>query len=333
MSTLIIAEAGVNHNGSLDTALQMVEKASACGADVIKFQTFKAESIVTKSARMAEYQTRNLDAQESQYEMLKRLELSPADFQTICAYCKEKKIGFLSTAFDIASICDLLSLDMMVWKIPSGEITNKPYLEAIAKIRKPIILSTGMSTLLEVEDAVSILKRNGCQEMTLLHCTTEYPAPYVEVNLRAIETMKVHFGLPIGYSDHTAGIEVAIAAVAMGASVLEKHFTLDRNMIGPDHKASLEPQEFSQLVKAVRNVEASMGDGVKQPTKSELKNKQVARKSIVAKSYIRRGEVFTANNLTVKRPGDGVSPMLWDEILGAVSDRDYNEDEMIVWYG
>ncbi len=327
--TLIIAEAGVNHNGSLETALRLVEEASHAGADIIKFQTFRADALVTKKAKMAHYQAKNLGKQESQYVMLKRLELSADNFMKIHTSCKQKGIGFLSTAFDLESITELTAMDMSMWKVPSGEITNQPYLEAISKTGQPILLSTGMSTMEEISEALGVIQQNGNQQVTLLHCTTEYPAPYDEINLMAMQAMKERFQLPVGYSDHSAGIEVAIAAVALGATVIEKHFTIDRNLEGPDHKASLDPSTFSSMVSSIRNIEAAMGDGIKQPTRSELANRLVARKSIVARKNIRRGDTFTWDNLTTKRPGNGLSPMKWYDVLGKRAGRDYHEDEMI----
>ncbi len=307
MKTTIIAEAGVNHNGSLTTALRMIDVAIEIGADIIKFQTFKAEKMVTKIATMAKYQSDNLGKADTQLNMLKRLELSESEFVRLFTYADKKGIVCISTAFDTTSIEELGRFNMPLWKIPSGEITNLPYLRMIGSFMKPILLSTGMSTLQEVEEAVHAIKGEGCQDITLLHCTTEYPAPFEEVNLNAMITMKSHFQLPVGYSDHTRGIEVPIAAVAMGATVIEKHFTLDNNMEGPDHMASLEPLEFKQMVKAIRNVELSMGDGIKKPTLSELRNMRIARKSIVANQSIREGETFTTDNISVKRPGTGMS--------------------------
>lgn len=322
----IIAEAGVNHNGSIEMAKRLVDAAAEAGVDAVKFQTFKTESIVTTSAKKAEYQQRNTGAIESQYDMLKRLELSPESHRELVAYCRAKGIQFLSTAFDIESIRYLDSLRLPIMKVPSGEITNLPYLREMNNCRKPVLLSTGMSTLEEVAMALGVL--GDCQTC-LLHCTTEYPCPFDEVNLRAMVTLGGRFGLPVGYSDHTRGIEVPIAAVALGARIIEKHFTLDRNMEGPDHKASLEPIELRAMVGAIRNIEKALGDGVKKPTRAEIKNKQVARKSIVAGRKISKGEIFTAENLAVKRPGTGVSPMRWDSVIGTIAQRDYAEDDMI----
>jgi len=329
MSVLIIAEAGVNHNGSLENAKKLVDKAKESGADCIKFQTFKSENIVSKNAVKADYQKNNTDSNETQLEMLRKLELPYTDFAELSEYCKLKKILFLSTAFDFDSIEFLSSLGMALWKIPSGEITNLPYLIMIAKTQQPIILSTGMSTLEEVEQAVNILRANDCSDITILHCTTEYPAPYEDVNLKAMDTLRQMFNVPIGYSDHTEGIEIPIAAVAMGATVIEKHFTLDKNMEGPDHMASLEPDELKAMVKAIRNVEIALGNGIKIPAESEIKNMLIARKSIIAKHCINKGEVFTEENLTVKRPGNGISPMNWFKVLGEKAVKNFEEDELI----
>ncbi len=329
MKVLIIAEAGVNHNGSLKLAKQLVDKAVEAGVDCVKFQTFVAENIVSKNAVKAEYQLKETSAEETQYGMLKRLELSFEEFIELNEYCKIKKIMFLSTAFDFESVDFLNKLGMETWKIPSGEITNLPYLVKVAKLNKPVILSTGMCTLEDIENALNILKENGVEDITVLHCTTEYPTPFSDVNLKAMETIKNKFNVKVGYSDHTKGIEVPIAAVAMGATVIEKHFTLDKNMEGPDHKASLEPEELKAMVDAIRNIELALGTGVKEPAPSEIKNINIARKSIIAKCDIKAGEVFTEENLTVKRPGDGISPMKWYDVLGKVASRDFVEDELI----
>lgn len=329
MNSYIIAEAGVNHNGSIELAKNLVDKAKEAGADCVKFQTFKANQIVSKIATKADYQKKQTGSSESQHEMLKKLELSFDEFINLNNYCKEAGIEFLSTAFDFESIDFLNQLGMQVWKIPSGEITNLPYLIKIAKLNKKVILSTGMSTMREIEDAVNILKDHGASELIILHCTTEYPTPYEDVNLNAMLAIKEKFGCEIGYSDHTMGIEVPIAAVALGAKVIEKHFTLDRNMDGPDHKASLEPSELKLMVDAIRNIELSMGTGVKEPTSSEKKNIAIARKSIVANQSIKKGEILTETNLTVKRPGNGISPMKWYEIIGSKAIRNFNEDELI----
>ena len=326
--TLIIAEAGVNHNGSLETAKQLVRTAKECGADIVKFQTAKLDSLVSKFAEMADYQKANIGKTESQKEMLAKLLLSFDDFTELAAYCKEVGILFLSTPFDIESIYFLNDMQD-IWKIPSGEITNYPYLVEIAKTGKRIILSTGMCELDEIRATVKVLKDNGADDITILHCTTEYPVPLSEVNLNVMETLRKEFGCKIGYSDHTKGIEISLAAVAMGAEVIEKHFTLDRNMPGPDHKASLEPNELKALVESIRNIELAKGSAEKKPTASELKNRAVARKSIVAARSIKRGEIFTEENLTTKRPGDGISPMKWNDVIGMAAKRDFMEDELI----
>lgn len=326
---LIIAEAGVNHNGSIEIAKKLVDAAKISKADIIKFQTFVAEKLVTKNAQKAEYQKNNLLGESTQLSMLKNLELSKDDFIELNNYCKETGIEFLSTAFDFDSIDFLNELGMQVWKIPSGEITNLPYLVKIAKLNKKVILSTGMSTMGEIEEAVNILKDNGASEIVILHCTTEYPTPYEDVNLNAMLAIKEKFGYDVGYSDHTMGIEVSIAAVALGAKVIEKHFTLDRTMDGPDHKASLEPSELKTMVDAIRNIELSMGTGIKEPADSEKKNIAIARKSIVSNQSIKKGDILTETNLTVKRPGDGISPMKWFEIIGTKAIRDFEEDELI----
>ena len=326
--TLIIAEAGVNHNGSVDLAKRLVDRAKECGADIVKFQTARLGSLVTKFAPMAAYQKENTGIEESQKNMLSRLLLSFEDFLGLSEYCRNAGIKFLSTPFDIDSIHFLNSLQD-IWKIPSGEITNYPYLVEIARTGKDIILSTGMSTLDDVDAALEVLKVNGAGKITLLHCTTDYPASPEDVNLRAMLTMKEHCGCPVGYSDHTQGIEVSVAAVALGAEVIEKHFTLDKTMEGPDHKASLEPDELKAMVRAVRNIEKALGDGLKIPSDSEKVNIAVARKSIVAMKDIRKGEAFTNKNLTTKRPGTGICPMMWNEILGTEAKRDFMEDELI----
>jgi N,N'-diacetyllegionaminate synthase len=329
--TFIIAEAGVNHNGSVEIAKRMIEVAKECGADAIKFQTFKAEEVVSKYAPKAEYQKQTTGEIESHLQMLKKLELSFDDFIVLKEYCDKLGIMFLSTPFDFESIDFLNSLGVEIFKIPSGEITNLPYLEKIGKLRKKVILSTGMADLGEIEDALDILTSCGTkkEDITILHCNTEYPTPYEDVNLLAMLTIKEAFKVKVGYSDHTLGIEVPIAAVALGASVIEKHFTLDRNMQGPDHKSSLEPNELKAMVKAIRNVEKALGDGIKKPSPSEIKNKIIVRRSIVAKRNIKRGEIFNEENITVKRPATGISPMRWYEILGKTATRDYKEDEII----
>jgi len=324
--TFIIAEAGVNHNGSFELAKQLVDKAVEAGVDCIKFQTFKVENLVNKNAQKAEYQIENTKNNDSQYKMLKDLELSFEDFKQLKNYCDCKKIMFLSTPFDLESADFLNDLNMTIFKIPSGEITNLPYLRKINSFGKKVILSTGMSTLNEIQDALNVLK--DC-EVSLLHCTTEYPCPYDNVNMNAMLTIKEHFGLPVGYSDHTQGTEIPVMAVSMGAEIIEKHFTLDKTMEGPDHKASLEPDELKQMVKSIRNVEKAFGSGEKIPQEREKKNIEIARKSIVAKIDIKAGEKFTEENLTVKRPGHGISPMKWDELIGAFAIKDYKADEII----
>lgn len=326
--TLIIAEAGVNHNGSLELAVQMIDAAKKAGVDIIKFQTAKPENLVSKYAEKAKYQKKTTDSDETQLEMLRKIMLPFEDFILLKRHCEETGIGFLTTPFDMESIYYVDNL-VDVWKIPSGEITNFPYLVEIARTGKPVILSTGMATLEEVEDAVGILKEYGTKEITLLHCNTQYPTPYDDVNLLAMKTLAEKTKLPIGYSDHTQGIDVPIAAVALGATVVEKHFTLDRNMEGPDHKASLEPDELQKMVESIRNIERALGNGVKIPSKSETENIAVARKSIVAKRRIGAGEVFTEQNITTKRPGTGISPMKWKEVLGTKAVRDFMEDELI----
>lgn len=325
----IIAEAGVNHNGSFDLAKQLVDKAVWAGADCIKFQTFNSKNLVSKNAQKAEYQRKTTDSTESQLEMLKKLELSKEQFIELKDYCQQKGIQFLSTPFDLESIEFLASIGVNIWKIPSGEVTNYPFLRAIGRRKETVIMSTGMCTMDEVHSAVDVLNHFGTTDITLLHCTTEYPAPYDSVNLRAMTTLKKEFGFSVGYSDHTKGIEIPIAAVAIGAAVIEKHFTLDCDMEGPDHKASLEPEELKEMVIAIRNVEKAIGDGIKQPSEAEKKNISVARKSIVAACDIKKGEVFTEINLTTKRPGGGISSMKWNSVLGNKAKRDFYEDEII----
>jgi len=329
--TFIIAEAGVNHNGNIEIAKKMIEVAKECGADAIKFQTFKTEQVISKYAPKAEYQKQTTGETDSQLEMVKKLELSFDDFIVLKEYCDKLNIMFLSTPFDFESIDFLNNLGLEIFKIPSGEVTNLPYLEKIGKLGKKVILSTGMADLGEIEDALDILTSCGTkkEEITVLHCNTEYPTSYEDVNLLAMLTIKEAFKVKVGYSDHTLEIEVPIAAVALGASVIEKHFTLDKNMEGPDHKASLEPYELKAMIDAIRNIEKALGNGIKKPSKSELKNKDIARKSIVAKREIKKGEIFTEDNITVKRPGNGISPMRWYEVLGKVASRDYKEDEII----
>lgn len=329
--TFIIAEAGVNHNGSLELAKNLVDVAVEAGADAVKFQTFKADKLVSKGAQKANYQKQTTSAEESQHEMIKKLELDEAAHRELMHYCKEKQILFLSTPFDHDSIELLKNFGMLIFKIPSGEITNLPYLRHIGGIGKEVILSTGMSDLGEIEDALDVLVQSGVakEKITVLHATTEYPCPMVEVNLRAMQTIRAAFTVKVGYSDHTQGIAVPIAAVAMGACVIEKHFTLDRSMEGPDHKASLEPDELKSMVQAIRLVERALGDGIKKPTKSELRNIKVARKSIVADRPIRKGEKLTESNLAIKRPGTGLDPMRWDEVIGTEAIRDFQPDETI----
>ena len=331
--TIIIAEAGVNHNGSLDIAKQLVDKAFEAGVDYIKFQTFKASKLVTKAARQAEYQQKNIGKEgDSQYHMLKKLELSEQDHQDLMSYCKERGVKFFSTAFDMESIDYLHSLKLGLWKIPSGEITNYPYVKKIAQYHEPVILSTGMCEINDISAAMNVLLNNGIQrdQITILHCNTEYPTPFEDVNLLAMQQIKENFQVEVGYSDHTKGIEVPIAAVALGATVIEKHFTLDRNMEGPDHKASLEPDELKAMVSAIRNIEKAVGgDGSKHISESERKNIAIARKSIVAACDIKKGDLLTEENLTVKRPGTGISPMRWEEVIGTKAIRDFNEEELI----
>jgi N,N'-diacetyllegionaminate synthase len=331
MKTLIIAEVGVNHNGDLDIARQLIDVAARAGADLIKFQTFRADRLVTEYAKKADYQVQTTDAAESQHAMIRRLELTRDDHEVLIAHCKLRGICFLSTGFDTESVDMLMQLGVDRLKVPSGELTNLPYLRHVGRIGKPVILSTGMATLGDIEAALAVLEEAGTprSRITVLHCTTEYPTPMCDVNLRAMSRLRDAFGVAVGYSDHTAGIEVAVAAVALGAIVIEKHFTLDRSLPGPDHQASLEPAELVQMVAAIRNIEHALGDGIKRPTPSELKNRPVARKSIVAACAIRAGDRFTENNLTVKRPGTGLSPMLWDEVLRRTAARNFVVDELI----
>lgn len=324
----IIAEAGVNHNGSLKLAKKMVEKAVEAKVDAIKFQTFIAKNLVSRNTEKANYQKLNTNNKESQLEMIKKLELSFEQFIELKRYCDEMRIKFLSTPFDLESIEFLKKLGMKIWKVPSGEITNLPYLRKIAEVADEIILSTGMSDLCEISKAVEILKKEN-KKILILHCNTEYPTPMEDVNLRAMELLKEKFNVEVGYSDHTLGIEVPIAAVALGARIIEKHFTLDKNMEGPDHKASLEPEELKKMVTGIRNIEKALGKKQKEVTESEKKNKDIARKSIVAKKNIKKGEIFTEENLTVKRPGNGISSMQWDEVIGKISIRNFEEDELI----
>ena len=328
---LIIAEAGVNHNGSLETAKQLVDVASEAGADMVKFQTFSANRLVTTSANKAAYQNKNTSASESQHEMIRKLELSRAMHEQLIVYCKQCGIDFFSTGFDTHSIDMLVELGVGIFKIPSGEITNLPYLRHVGKYNKPVIISTGMANLGEIESALMALEISGTprSKITVLHCNTEYPTPMEDVNLRAMIGIKEAFGVAVGYSDHTLGSEVPVAAVALGATVIEKHFTLDRNLPGPDHKASLEPQELKEMVQAIRNIEKALGDGIKRPSPSEAKNKPIARKSLVAAIAIRTGERLTNTNVAVKRPGTGISPMCWDDVLGRTAIRNFAPDELI----
>lgn len=328
-STYIIAEAGVNHNGDIEIAKKLIYKAKEIGADAVKFQTFKSEKLVSYDASKADYQIRNTKEAETQLDMLKKLELTYDQFIILAQYATDLGIDFLSTPFDLDSVDFLSKLNMKYWKIPSGELTNKPYLEAISNTRKPIIISTGMSNLDEIEETLNLFRDYNKENITLLHCNTEYPTPYHDVNLRAMNTLHERFQVKVGYSDHTLGIEVAIAAVALGASVIEKHFTLDNKMLGPDHKASLEPMEFSNMVRAIRNIEKSLGNGEKKPSHSELKNINIARKSIVANRDIIKDEIFTIDNITTKRPGDGLSPMKWNTVLGLKAKRNFKKDEKI----
>ena len=329
MGIMIIAEAGVNHNGSLELAKQMVVKAQEAGADYVKFQTFQPEKLVSRHAAKAEYQKAATGSEESQLEMLKKLALTQEEFVELKTYCEEIGIGFLSTPFDLESIDFLERMEPDFWKIPSGEVTNMPYLIKLAQTHRPIVMSTGMCTTEDIKDALNILKMYGAGEITLLHCNTQYPTPMEDVNLYAMETMRESFALPVGYSDHTIGIEVPIAAAALGAVVLEKHFTLDQTMEGPDHAASLEPEQLKAMIQAVRNIEQALGCKEKQITASESANRAVARKSIVAECAICAGEMFSEKNLTVKRPGSGISPMRWFDLIGKTATRDYEADECI----
>ena len=327
----IIAEAGVNHNGSIELAKKLIDVASESGADAVKFQTFKAEKLVSKNAQKAEYQKETTDKTESQFDMIKKLELDLDTHKELISYCKTKNIMFLSTPFDHDSIELLKTLGLEIFKIPSGEITNLPYLRHIGKLDKKVILSTGMADIGEIEDALDILISSGTKKenITVLHANTMYPTPMEDVNLKAMVTIGNTFDIAFGYSDHTLGIEVDIAAVAMGASCIEKHFTLDKTMDGPDHKASLEPDELKAMVEAIRNIELALGSSVKKPSKSEIPNMQIARKSIVAKTEIKKGDKLSEDNITIKRPGNGINPMRWDEIVGSVAFKDYGEDELI----
>ena len=328
---IIIAEAGVNHNGNYELAKKMVEVAKNAGADYIKFQTAIPKQVISKYAELAAYQKVNVGKQESQLEMCERIHLPLSSYASLKRYCDVVGIKFLSTPFDLTSIDTLSMLDMDYMKIPSGEITNLPYLRKIARLHKPIIMSTGMCKLGEIEDALDVLLSNGLSldMISLLHCNTEYPTPFEDVNLKAMLTLRNTFGVRVGYSDHTKGIEVPIAAVAMGAEVIEKHFTLDHNLPGPDHIASLEPNELKAMIDSIRNIEKAIGTGLKEVSKSEMKNIKIARKSIIAARNIKTGEIFTEENLTVKRPGNGISPMLWDYVIGTKAKRSFIEDELI----
>lgn len=329
--TLIIAEAGVNHNGSIALAKELVDAAADSGADYVKFQTFNAEKLVTRTASKASYQSNNTTlGNDSQLEMLRNLELSYDDFLELSEYCIKKGVGFLSTPFDLDAI-DFLDSLIPFFKVPSGEITNYPYLKKIAQKGKPVILSTGMCTVGDIKNALSALESNGIErkEISVLHCNTEYPTPMKDVNLLAMLSIKKDFNVNVGYSDHTLGIEIPIAAVALGAQIVEKHFTLDKTMEGPDHKASLNPSELKEMVTAIRNIEVALGNGNKDPSDSELQNIMIARKSIVASKYIKKGELFSNENLTAKRPGNGMSPMSWEQIIGKVSKKNYELDDLI----
>lgn len=323
---MIIAEAGVNHNGSMELARRLVLEAKKTGADYVKFQSFKTEKLVSKFAEKAEYQKKTTGSEESQFAMIKKLELSENDHLELIAYCKELGIGFSSSPFDKDGIGYLDSLNVDFFKVPSGEITNLPYLRELAKYKRPVILSTGMCTMEDVRAALEVLKGS---DVTVLHCNTEYPTPMKDVNLKAMLTLRDSFNVKIGYSDHTLGIEVPISAVALGATVIEKHFTLDKTMEGPDHRASLEPSELKLMVDSIRNIEKALGTGIKEPSESERKNMAIARKSIVANGFIKAGEVFTESNVTTKRPGTGISPMKWDSVVGQKAKRDFHEDEII----
>lgn len=328
---IIIAEAGVNHNGNYELAKQLVIKAKEAGVDYVKFQTAKPELVISKFAEMAEYQKANTGKVESQLEMCKKIHLKLEDYKPLKAFCEEVGVKFISTPFDLVSIDVLEELDMDFWKVPSGEVTNYPYLVKIAKTHRPVVMSTGMCEVDEVRAAVNVLLENGLtrDQISLLHCNTEYPTPFQDVNLTAMIDLANELGLSVGYSDHTVGIEVPIAAVAMGARVIEKHFTLDHNMEGPDHKASLEPDELKKMVDSIRNIEKAIGDGKKHVSDSERKNIAIARKSIIAARNIKKGELLTEDNLTVKRPGNGINPMRWNEVIGKIAIRDFVEDELI----
>jgi N,N'-diacetyllegionaminate synthase len=330
--TLIIAEAGVNHNGDMELAKKLIDAAAQSGADMVKFQTFTAESLLTTTVEKADYQIRNTNNSESQHEMIRKLELSRSMHDELMVHCRSRNISFFSTAFDISSLNFLNELGLDRFKIPSGEITNLPYLRQIGSFGKPVLLSTGMATLGEIEAAIDVLEKSGIHRsiITVLHCCTDYPTPMEEVNLNAMLALSEAFGVKIGYSDHTDGIEVPIAAVALGATVIEKHLTIDRTLPGPDHMASIEPNDFAKMVRSIRNIELAMGDGIKRPKAGETKNKPIARKSLVAKVAIKAGELFTPENVTAKRPGTGISPMAWDHVMGRTALRDFSVDELIV---
>jgi len=326
---IIIAEAGVNHNGSMELAKEMVRKAKEADVDYIKFQTFVPKKLVSQYADKADYQKETTGGDQSQLQMLEKLALTYDDFLELRNYCKEVGIGFISTPFDLDSIDFLETFDMDFWKVPSGEVTNLPYLEKIGKTGRDVVISTGMCEMSEIIDSLKVLEESGSGKITVLHCNTEYPTPYGDVNLKAMLHIGRETEKPIGYSDHTLGIEIPLAAVALGATVIEKHFTLDKTMEGPDHRASLEPEELKAMVSAIRHIEAGLGDGIKRRTVSENKNVSVARKSIVAKKHIAKGETFTEDNITVKRPGTGINPMKWYEVLGKTSNQEYAEDQII----
>lgn len=330
-STFIIAEAGVNHNGSIDVALQLVDAAKASGADAVKFQSFRAERLASRAAHKAAYQERTTASTESQFQMLQRLELDVAAHRHLMGHCQRIGIQFLSSPFDMESADLLAEMNLPLFKVPSGEITNVPFLKHIAQKGKPMIVSTGMSTLGEVEEALQVLRDAGAMQVTLLHCVTEYPAPYNEINLRAMQTLKAAFGLPVGYSDHTPGIEIAVAAVALGAEVIEKHLTLDRALPGPDHHASLEPPEFAQMVSAIRHVEQSLGSGIKMPVPCEVPNIAVARKSVVASRALAAGHTLVAADLEIKRPGNGLAPKLLPALIGRTLRVSVREEELLAW--
>ena len=330
-NTLIIAEAGVNHNGDLSIAHKLIDAAANVGADIIKFQTFKASLITTKEVKKANYQVKNSPIEETQQEMLKKLELSFNDHEELIKHCNELNIEFLSTAFDLESINLLKKLQLKRVKIPSGEINNLPYLREIGTLNKPFIISSGMANLEDIKNAINEINRNLKKDITVLHCSSEYPADKKNVNLKAMKTIKRTFNLDVGYSDHTEGIEIAIAAVALGAKVIEKHFTLDKELEGPDHKASIEPIEFQNMVRSIRNVDRALGNGIKIPTQNEMENSVLVRKSIVAATNISKGEIFSKNNLTIKRPGNGISPMEWDNLIGKKASYDFEIDELIKW--